>query len=83
MGCGLSEAAATLLRVRVVLMLTFVREPAVMVELANYIAKSPRRVRLGLGLDEAPRASSTVTAPPTKSKKRAPTGSSRSARSDL
>mgnify|MGYP004338068059 CR=1 FL=1 len=35
MGCGLSEAAATLLRVRVVLMLTYVREPAVMVELAR------------------------------------------------
>ena len=33
--CGLSEAAATLLRVRVVLMLTYVREPAVMSELAR------------------------------------------------
>ena len=56
-----------------------------MVEFANFILKSPRRVRLGLDLDEAPRASSTraVTALATKSKKRAPVGSSLSTRSDL
>ena len=35
-------------------MLTYVREPAVMVELASFILKSPRLIRLGLGLDEAP-----------------------------
>ena len=33
-------------------MLTFVREPAVMSELARYIAQSPRLIRLGLDLDE-------------------------------